>query len=115
MIPDLKKTDIFIRPGKTDMRKQITGLAVVVQDEMDLNPFSTALFLFCNRERKILKALYWDHNGFCLWQKRLEKQLFPWPKDEAEARKITCDQLNLLLQGIDFWKAHKPLNYCEVL
>jgi len=115
MIPDLDKTDIYIKPGKTDMRKQISGLSIVVQDEMELNLFAQSLFLFCNRDRKILKALYWDRNGFCLWQKRLEKDLFPWPKDEEEARKISHDQLKLLLLGIDFWKAHKPLNCCEVL
>ncbi len=115
MIPDLKKTDIYIKCGKTDMRKQIFGLSTIVQEEMELNLFSNTLFLFCNRDRKILKALYWDKNGFCLWQKRLEKDLFPWPKSESEAQKITHDQLNLLLLGIDFWKAHKPLNYCEVL
>ncbi|MBF9019066.1 MULTISPECIES: IS66 family insertion sequence element accessory protein TnpB, partial [unclassified Oceanispirochaeta] len=82
---------------------------------MELNPFSSSIFLFCNRERKILKALYWDNNGFCLWQKKIEKETFPWPKDEAEAQNITYEQLKLLLSGIDFWKAHKTLNYCEVL
>lgn len=115
MIPNLNRTEIYIKPGKTDMRKQIAGLSIVVQEEMELNLFSDSLFLFCNRERKILKALYWDRNGFCLWQKRIEKDVFPWPKDEAEAQKITHEQLTLLLLGIDFWKAHKPLNYCEVL
>ncbi|NPD75580.1 IS66 family insertion sequence element accessory protein TnpB, partial [Oceanispirochaeta sp. M1] len=74
MIPDLSKTDIFIKPGRTDMRKQINGLTVIVQDDMELNPFSSSIFLFCNRERKILKALYWDNNGFCLWQKKIEKE-----------------------------------------
>ena len=96
MIPNLDRTDIYIKPGKTDMRKQITGLSVVVQDEMELNLFSDSLFLFCNRERKILKALYWDHNGFCLWQKRIEKETFPWPKDEAEAQKIILKVRNVL-------------------
>jgi transposase len=115
VIPDLSETDIFIKPGRTDMRKQINGLTVIVQDDMELNPFSPSIFLFCNRERKILKALYWDKNGFCLWQKKIEKESFPWPKDESEAQKITYEQLKLLLSGIDFWKAHKALNYCEVL
>lgn len=115
MILDLNAVDIYIWPGRTDMRKQIIGLTSIVQDEMELNPFSTSLFLFCNRERKILKALYWDKNGFCLWQKKLEKDAFPWPKDTAEAKQISTGQLELLLAGIDFWKAHKTLNYSEVL
>lgn len=115
MTLDLNAIDIYIWPGHTDMRKQIIGLTCIVQDEMELNPFLDAVFLFCNRERKILKALYWDKNGFCLWQKKLEKDSFPWPKDESETRKINSSQLELLLSGIDFWRAHKPLNFSEVL
>ena len=59
---------IFVRPGPTDMRKQINGLALVVEQQMEVIPFQPALFLFCNAQRRILKALYWDRNGFCLWQ-----------------------------------------------
>lgn len=115
MILNIKQLDIYVRPGKTDMRKQINGLSAIVQEDMELNLFSPSLFLFCNRERRILKAIYWDKNGFCQWLKKLEKDRFPWPKDEIEALEISHEQLNLLLQGIDFWKAHKALNYCEVL
>jgi len=79
MIFDFENIDIYIRPGITDMRKAVNGLSLTVQQEMSLDPFSESLFLFCNRERKIIKALYWDRNGFCLWQKRLEKHRYPWP------------------------------------
>ena len=57
MIPNFEKTDIYIKCGRTDMRKQISGLSAIVQEEMELNLFSNTLFLFCNRDRKILKAL----------------------------------------------------------
>jgi len=50
---------IFVRPGATDMRKQINGLAVIVEQQMEANIFEPAVFLFCNSERRILKALYW--------------------------------------------------------
>ncbi len=49
------------------MRKQINGLAIMAEQVMEVNVFEPALFLFCNGERRILKALYWDRNGFCLW------------------------------------------------
>ena len=65
---------IFVRPGATDMRKQINGLALLVQEQMQLSPFELGLFVFCNGQRRILKALYWDRTGYCLWMKRLEKQ-----------------------------------------
>jgi transposase len=114
LTPDWKNTTLYIRPGITDMRKQIGGLSVVVQEELERDPFASALFLFCNRQRRILKALWWDRNGFCMWQKRLEKDRFPWPKGEGEAQQISNAELKMLLSGIDFWKAHKAFDYQTV-
>lgn len=64
---------VYLALGNTDMRKAINGLSVLVEGNLSLNPFSGHLFVFTNRRRNILKILYWDRNGFCLWQKRLEK------------------------------------------
>jgi transposase len=112
---DLRVTRIFVKPGATDMRKAINGLALIVEQELELDPFSAALFLFCNRERRIMKALYWHRNGFCLWQKRLEKHRFPWPESDEEAhREIDRKRLSMLLAGIDFWHAHEKLSYENV-
>ena len=112
---EVKEARIFIRPGATDMRKQINGLAVIIEQQMDCNVFEAALFLFCNGERRILKALYWDRTGFCLWQKRLEKHRFPWPRDVQQARtEIDAQKLHMLLDGIDFWSAHQELSYTKV-
>ena len=114
MIKDFSQIKIFIRPGVTDMRKAINGLAVEVQDEMSLDPFCGSLFMFCNKQRRILKALYWDQTGFCLWQKRLEKHRFPWPDTEDAVKAISFEELSMLLKGIDFWKAHESLKYSEI-
>jgi transposase len=111
----LRGARIFVRPGATDMRKQINGLAVLVEQTLGNDPFSHAVFLFCNRERRILKAIYWDRNGFALWMKRLEKHKFPWPRSVEEAqREIDEQQLRQLLAGIDFWGAHERLHYTQV-
>ena len=112
---DLGKVRIFVRPGITDMRKQINGLAIIAEAVMEQRPFSGNLFLFCGRSRSVLKVLYWDRNGFCLWMKRLEKDRFPWPSDDAQAREIDRDQILLLLRGIDFWREHQGLAYTTVL
>jgi transposase len=72
------------------------------------------VYLFCNRERKLLKAVYWDKSGFWLCQKRLEQDKYPWPQDESEVRELTAEQLQMLLAGIDFFKAHKALTYSKV-
>lgn len=112
---DLESARIFVRPGVTDMRKHINGLAAVVEGVMKESPFGGSLFLFANRQRTVLKAIYWDRNGFCLWLKRLEKDRFPWPDDEAAAREISHGELAMLLEGIDFWHRHAELTYSSVL
>lgn len=111
----LRGARVFVRPGSTDMRKQINGLAVLVEEVLETDPFSHAVFLFCNRERRILKAIYWDRTGFALWMKRLEKHRFPWPASGEEARReISEKQLQQLLSGVDFWSAHEQLTYTKV-
>lgn len=114
MIFDYSDYRYFIRPGKTDLRKGVNGLSLMVQNIMQNDPFSKSLFLFCNSERKLMKIIYWDRTGFCLWQKRLEKDKFPWPETEEAAREIRLEELRMLLSGIDFFKAHKELSYSRV-
>jgi len=112
---EVKEARVFVRPGATDMRKQINGLAVIVEQQMSLNPFESALFLFCNGERRILKAVYWDRTGYAMWQKRLEKHHFPWPRTTEQAHfEIDAEKLRMLLEGIDFWSAHQELPYTKV-
>ncbi len=108
---DWNNARIFIKPGVTDMRKQINGLAVITEEKMNQNPLNGNIYMFCSRNRRLLKVLYWDRNGFCLWQKRLEKHKFPWPQTEQEAQEISRQQLTMLLSGIDFFNAHTTLNF----
>ena len=115
MILDWSKVRVFVKPGPTDMRKQINGLSIIVAEELAMDPLDGSLFLFCNKQRRILKVIYWDRNGFCLWLKKLEKDKFPWPAKLAEATEITQQQFGFLLQGIDFWNAHKKLEFRSVL
>ena len=111
---DLNNVRIFIRPGYTDLRKAVNGLSVIVERQMALQPFSGNIYLFCNRERKLIKALWWDRTGFWLSQKRLEQDKFPWPENGEAVRELNSEQLLMLLQGIDFFKAHKTLYYKKV-
>jgi transposase len=98
-----------------DFRKQINGLAAIVEQELALPLFGDALFVFTNRRRDKIKALYWHRNGFCLWQKQLEKHRFAWPK--ADVEHVTCalslKELEWLIEGFDLWrnKPHETLNY----
>ncbi len=115
MFLDWDRVKVFVRPGATDLRKQINGLAALAQGLMGGDPLSGHLYLFSNQERRLLKALYWDRNGFCLWQKRLERDKFPWPRSQEAAREISVEQLRMLLSGIDFWNAHQNIAYRTVV
>ena len=115
MIFDLSSMKIYIRPGFTDLRKASNGLTVIVQEWMKQDPFSGSVYMFCNRERKLLKAVYWDKSGFWLSQKRLEKEKFPWPETIEAVRELSVEELKMLLAGIDFFKAHKTLHYEKVI
>jgi transposase len=111
---DVSTARIYIRPGYTDLRKGVNGLTVLVQEQMKGEPFSGSVYLFCNRERRLLKAVWWDKTGFWLSQKRLEKEKYPWPCTTEAVEELSVEELKMLLGGIDFWKAHKPLNYQRV-
>jgi transposase len=115
MIIDLSKTKIYLRPGFTDLRKGVNGLTGIIEGQMGGEVFSGNVYLFCNKERKLVKAVWWERNGFWLSQKRLEREKYPWPQDEGEARELSAEQLQMLLAGIDFFKAHKTLYYKNVL
>ncbi len=107
---------VYLALGSTDMRKQINSLAILVQERMQLDPLSGSVFVFCNRKRSTVKALYWDRNGFCLWQKRLERERFRWPEKAEEVMMISQRELRWLLDGLELiqGKAHRQLQYATV-
>ena len=107
---------VYLAVGITDMRKSINGLSILVQSSMELDPFSGHLFVFCNRRRNILKILYWDRNGFCLWHKRLEKHRFKWPDVASDVFKIGQRELMWLIEGLDIEQtdAHSMLSYSDL-
>ncbi|TAH55007.1 MAG: transposase [Treponema sp.] len=106
-----KETKVFVQLGYTDMRKQINGLSAIVQHSRQQGPFDGAYYVFCGKTKKVIKILYWDRTGFCLWLKRLEQDSFPWPNTESDLTEVTRNQIKLLLRGIDIWRAHKEVCY----
>ena len=108
---------VYLCRDAVDFRKGINGLAVLVEETLQRDPFSEHLFVFCNRGRNRIKILYWERNGFCLWQKRLERDRFAWPRDDEALVTLTGKQLNWLLDGVDLWalRSHKRLAYRSVL
>jgi transposase len=113
MLGDYTKAEkIYIACGYTDMRKAIDGLAAIVQQNFQMNPFQKSLFLFCGKRRDRMKALYWEEDGFVLLYKRLESGRFQWPMSAEAVRSLTPQEFRWLLEGlsIDQPKAVKKLN-----
>jgi transposase len=78
---------------------------------MKLNVFERSVFLFCGISKRNLKVLFWEKNGFCLLQKKLEKDRYAWPMNEQQAQQLTHADLDLLLQGLDISARHKERIY----
>ena len=99
-------TEIWIAGGVTDLRRGFDGLSAIVQTILEANPFSGHVFVFRGRRGDLIKVLWWDGDGLCLFAKRLERGRFIWPKAETGKVSLTRAQLSMLLEGID-WR--RPL------
>lgn len=89
---------IYLRRSPTDMRNSFDGLSGLVRNEFMRDPLAGDVFVFMNRRRDLLKALYWDRDGFALWAKRLERGRFILPSGEGPD--IDRASLTLLLEGV---------------
>jgi transposase len=96
---------VFIHRGPVDMRRGINGLCDIVHAASMGDLGGKNLFVFCGKRRNSIKVLYFDRSGFCLWQKRLETDKFPWPKKfTEEIVSLSPQQFTWLLEGFDVWK-----------
>lgn len=102
------KTPIWFYRSPVDFRRQIDGLALLIADQLTMNPTSGQLYVFRNRRCDKLKLLWYDKNGFWLCYKRLEKGRLKFPKEADEVLELSQDQLSWLLSGLD-WMKQKPL------
>lgn len=91
---------VYLHRPAIDFRKGINGLALLVEQELGLDPFAAAVYVFSNQRRNRVKILAWERNGFWLLLKRLEEDRFVWP-DTATVPTLTVEQLHWLLEGMD--------------
>ena len=95
-------TRVWIAAGVTDMRKDMDGLAALAQTALSENPFSGHIFVFRGRRGDLVKLLWFDGDGLCLFSKRLERGHFVWPQASGGSVALSAAQLSMLLEGIDW-------------
>lgn len=91
---------VYLACGATGLPKSIDGFAALVQVSFGLDPFFPCLFVFCNRKRNKLKILHWDHNGFWLFYRRLERGRYEWPTERIGTLAVSGRELGWLLDGL---------------
>ena len=102
MIAPPAGTQVWIAAGVTDMRKGMDGLAALAQTALSENPFSGHIFAFRGRRGDLVKLLWFDGDGLCLFAKRLERGHFVWPQATSGSVALSAAQLSMLLEGIDW-------------
>jgi len=102
VIPLPATTRIFLACGATDMRKGFDGLAVLVQQVLEQSPHNGALFAFRGKRGDLVKLLWYDGQGLCLFAKRMDRGRFVWPSTKTGAVAMSAAQLSMLLEGIDW-------------
>ena len=102
MIPMPQGVRVWLATGYTDMRKGFPGLALLVQERLKRDPHGGHLFVFRGRRADLIKIVWHDGQGACLFSKRLERGRFVWPSVSDGAVSITPAQLGYLLEGIDW-------------
>ena len=96
---------VFIHRESVDMRKQIQGLSMIVQEAGMGELMGPYLFVFSGRRRDLIKVVYFDKSGFAMWQKKLEKEKFSWPRKHTDqVVRLSGEQFAWLLDGYDVWK-----------
>ena len=112
MLNDFTGADkVYIACGYTDLRKGIDGLAQLVCQQFELDPFTNPLTQHRELRRDRIKGLDWERDGFILLYKRLEQGVYQWPRSESEVKTLTPQQYRWLMEGLQIEqpKAHRPV------
>jgi transposase len=111
MIAPPANARIWIAAGVTDLRRGFGGLSALVQTVLEQDPYAGHVFVFRGRRGDLIKLLWWDGDGLCLFAKRLERGRFVWPKMDSGTVALTRAQLSMLLEGIDWERRETDRRY----
>ena len=97
---------VLVATKAVDFRKGAEGLAALVRETMQADPFSGAVYVFRAKRADRVKLIYWDGTGVCLFGKRLEDGKFRWPKAQDRVMRLSAAELSALLEGLDWKRVH---------
>jgi transposase len=97
---------VMMATKPVDFRKGAEGLAALVREQMQADPFSGAVYVFRAKRADRVKLVFWDGTGVCLYAKRLEDGAFRWPNVQDGVMHLTAAQLSALLEGLDWRRVH---------
>jgi transposase len=111
-----RASKVFLICGYTDMRKSIDGLMSIIAHTYQMDPYSSALYMFCGKRSDRIKILIYEQTGFTLLYHRLESGRYQWPRSQKEARLLNRQEFKWLLEGIniDQPKAIKPIKHRDI-
>ena len=97
---------VMMATKPVDFRKGAEGLAALVREQMQADPFCGAVYVFRAKRADRVKLVFWDGTGICLFAKRLEDGAFRWPNVQDGVMHLTAAQLSALLEGLDGRRVH---------
>jgi transposase len=104
-------TQVWLAAGVTDMRRGMYGLAVLIETTLATNPYGGHVFVFRGKRGDLIKLLWADRDGLCLFVKRLERGRFVWPQATGGSVHLTPAQLSMLLEGIDWRRPQRTAEW----
>jgi transposase len=105
------RTKMFLCMNPVDMRKSFDGLFGIVREEFQQDPLNGHLFLFVNKRRDRMKAIFWDDDGFVIWYKRLEVGTWQLPGSTSTTLELEAHELAMILGGIDLKSARRRARF----
>lgn len=115
MIGPPSGTQVWLAAGVTDLRRGMYGLAALVETTLANNAYSGQVFVFRGRRGDLIKVLWADGEGLCLFAKRLERGRFVWPRTTFGAVYLSPAQLSMLLEGIDWRRPERTFEPLHVV
>ncbi len=98
---------VMVATKPVDFRKGSEGLAALVREAMQCEPYSGAVYVFRAKRADRIKLIFWDGTGMCMFAKRLEDGKFQWPKIQDSVMRLSAAQLSALLEGLDWRRVHE--------